>query len=443
VRRRLSPWALLLIGLGPVGLGACQETPSLRARWSLVDRDGVSQPATAALQCTSLGINTVRIRVVDDLGNVADDSYHACFAKGFDDPEATVAGPALDAGRYAVEVRGVQRDLEPWAPSVPEDDPLTSCNLDDVACDPRDIACDCVEFEARDDHTERLVDFAIAAPDECIDGIDNDRDGLLDANDPSCGLGVTPGREGNPVSKVQFRVLLSLFDGNPLATCTGLDLSDLRARVCVREPGDAPAPCDDTATEVGLTCRDGEPTYFEQTLPEGTYTLELVGRDRTGVVLTTPSLFPLTVAPGAGAFVPIDVDFPASAFEPPIEKASWIVLTYGDSAREQCKAPTGESGPTIDTVDIELLDAHGGELPTPAVGSKGEPLDGTPIPCPTGILRTQALTWGGYSVAITARAANGAACFATSAPLRLGPEDTRLVIPRVLGSDGKPPAGCE
>lgn len=442
MRRRLSPWALLLIGLGPVGLAACQETPSLRTRWSLIDRDGESQPATAALQCTSLGINTVRIRIIDEAGDVADDSYHACFAPGFDDPEATVAGPALDAGRYAVEVRGVQRDLQPWAPSVPEDDDaLTSCNLDEVACDPRDIACDCVEFEARDDHTKRLTDFVIAAPDECIDGIDNDRDGLLDANDPSCGLDVTPGREGNPVSKVQFRVLLSLFDGNPLATCTGLDLSDLRARVCVRAPGDAAAPCDAEATEVGLSCRDGEPTYFEQTLPEGTYTLELVGRDPAGVVVTKPSLFPLTVAPGAGAFVPIEVDFPASAFDPPIEDEAEFTVAYDDgssSLRQSCE----QDGSTIETLSIEVLDAHGGQLPTPVTLLDGTPLDGTPIPCFQKRAATQALTWGGYSIAIQARTADGTVCFATDTPLRLAPKAVSLVIPRVLGSDGQPPAGC-
>lgn len=445
MRRRLSPWALLLIGLAPVGLAACKETPSLRARWSLVDREGDTQPATAALQCTSLGINTVRIRVVDELGEIADDSYHACFARGFADPEATVAGPALDAGRYAVELRGVQRDLQPWIPDVPEDDPLTSCSLDDVACDPRDIACDCVEFEARDDHTERLTDFVLVAPDECIDGIDNDRDGLLDANDPSCGLGVTPGREGNPVSKVQFRVLLSLFDGNPLATCTAVGLSDLRARVCVRDPGDAPAPCDDTATEAGLTCRDGEPTYFEQTLPEGTYTLELAGRDAKGVVLTAPVLFPLTVAPGAGAFVPVDVDFPASAFDPPIEDATDFTLQYDDGSRtprQSCAPLTGEPGPTIETLSIEVLDAHGGELPTPVSLRDGTPLDGTPIPCFQQQVTTESLTWGGYSIAIRARAADGTVCFATDTPLRLAPKAVSLLVPQVLGTDGLPPPSC-
>ncbi|MBL8948556.1 MAG: hypothetical protein JNK45_35620 [Myxococcales bacterium] len=446
MRRRLSPWALLLIGLAPVGLAACKETPSLRARWSLIDREGDSQPATAALQCTSLGINTVRIRVVDENGNVADDSYHACFARGFDDPEATVAGPALDAGRYAVEVRGVQRDLQPWAPNLTADDPLTSCNLDDVACDPRDIACDCVEFEARDDHTERLTDFVLTAPDECIDGIDNDRDGLLDANDPSCGLDVTPGREGKPVSKVQFQVLLSLFDDNPLATCTGLGLSDLRARVCVRAPGDDPAPCDAEATEVGLTCREREPTYFEQTLPEGSYTLEIVGRDRGDVVLTRPVLFPLTVAPGAGAFVPIDVDFPASAFEPPIEDESDFTLQYEDGSgatRGGCEPSGNEPGPTIETLSIEVLDAHGGKLPTPVTLSDGTPLDGTPIPCFQQEVTTERLIWGGYSIAIRARAADGTVCFATDTPLRLAPKSISLPVPRVLGSDGKPPASCE
>jgi hypothetical protein len=257
---------------------------------------------------------------------------------------------------------------------------------------------------------------------------------------------VTPGREGKPVSKVQFRVLLSLFDGNALVTCLGLGLSDLRARVCVREPGDAPAPCDAETTEVGLTCREGEPTYFEQTLPEGTYTLELAGRDPAGVVLTAPSLFPLTVAPGAGAFVPIEVDFPASAFEPPIEKASGLTLAYDNgTAKPQngCEPPGGKPGAEIETLSLELLDAHGGPLPTPATAADGTPLDGTPSPCFADALWTLPLTWGGYSVAIEARAADGTVCFATDTPLRLAPDAIKLLIPRVLGSDGKPPASCE
>ena len=443
MHRGLFSSALLLL----TGAAGCQEPPSFQARWTLVDRENIERSPTAPLVCTSLGINTVRVRVLDELGNVADESFHACFAEGFEDPDATVAGPSLGAGRYSIEVRGVQRDLEPWAVSVPEAAPLTSCNLDEVACDPRDIACDCGEFEARDEHTETLVDFVLGAPDECIDGIDNDRDGLLDANDPSCDVGVTPGRENNPVSKVQFRVALSLFGGNDAVSCLLAGVSDVRARVCPRVAGAAPAACIDASDAAVFACRIGEPSFFEQNLPEGDYTLEVVARDAKDVVLTAPALFPITVSQGSGV-VPIDVDFSAASFDPPIDKPARFTLVFpeGGIGTDTHACPTYP----IADVALEVFDAHGGALDTPVTLEDGVALDGTPIACPTATLETETLLWGGYALRVVARAADGTVCFTTDgtgpdgadAPLLLAPSVIELVVPRVLDAAGAPPASC-
>lgn len=440
---------------------ACNEPPSLRARWSVVDRQGVEQDTTSPLVCTSLGINTVRMRIFDELGFFVDDSFYACFANGFEDPEDTVAGPALPEGRYAVEIRGVQRNNVPWPVELVDadldgkpDDPLTECAVEDPACDPRDIACDCAELEARDDHTERLVDFVLVAPDECVDGIDNDRDGVLDSQDPSCVPGVVPGVEGNPVSKVQFRVALTLFGDSDGLTCSALGLSDVRARVCPRQADDPDAACaDEDSTDTLLACRTGDPTFFELVLAQGDYVLEMAGLAPDGTPRTAVERFDVLVSAGAGSFVPVDFDLGPADFDPPINAAAGLVVEFARDAAATDGRPCATAGEvTIADVLLEVRDAHGGPLSTPVLASDGTPLDGsTPLACPSAVLRTESLVWGGWSLRVVGRNAEGTACFSTDgagpngadAPLVLAPSNIGLIVPRVVDADGAVPAGCE
>lgn len=450
---------LALVGLA-IGLVssavACGPPPSLRARWSVVDRDGNVDATTAAQVCSELGINTVRVRIVDEAGDVVDEEHHACFARRFDDAEQTVAGPALDAGLYTVEVRGVQRNLEPWPveafAAVPQE---CDADLDEGRCDPKGTGpCECSVFEARDDHTERLVDFRLAAPGECYDGIDNDQDedgaknpdGLIDAEDPSCSLLDVPRTESRPVTKVQFQLTMSLFGGNDVVTCGAVRLVDVRARLCPLDDGAAPAPCVDVPDTAVLGCRTGAPLFFEAILEQQQdYTLELVGRGPQGAILTAPKLFPVSFGGGPGAVVPIEVDFAASAFEPPIEAPAGFLLEYehGDNPRG-CKASR------ITTVAVEILDAHGGPLATPVTLDDGTPLDGTAIGCSDERRLTEPLAWGGYSLRASAMTADGAVCYSTDgtgpggadAPLVLSPTDIPIVLPAVLDATGNPPTGC-
>jgi hypothetical protein len=447
----------LAIGLASAAIG-CGPPPSVRVRWQVVDRNGDVQPTTSAVVCSELGINTVRVRIFDDAGDIADDEYHACFARRFDDPEQTVAGPALDAGPYTVEVRGVQRNLEPW-PDIAFREVQLGCAEDqdgDVRCD--DAQCECDSFEARDDHTERLLDFIIAAPGECFDGIDNPEvdgppDGLVDAEDPSCeedALAI----EGRPVTDVQFRLLLTLFGRNAAVSCDAVDLTDVRARLCPRDEGADVAPCTDAPDAAILACRTGTPLFFEQTLEEGDYTLELVGRGVQGIVRTAPQLFPISFGGGAGAVVPIELDFAASTFTPPIDIFAGFELRYasGDGTRG-CAPPLGTNEVALTTVRLEILDAHGGPLATPVALAlqNGTPLEGPTSPCPSQFVRTEALPWGGYSLRASAMIADGTVCFSTEgtgpggtdAPLLLAPKDISVVLPPVLDADGTPPDGCD
>jgi hypothetical protein len=446
---------------------ACAEPPSVRARWSLIDRDGEALAATSPLHCTSLGINTVRMRIFDELGFYIDDSFYACFANGFEDEDATVAGPALPPGRYAVEIRGVQRNNEPWMPGLEDadldgdpDEPLAECSVDDPACDPRDIACDCDVLEAREDRTVRLTAFELAAPDECIDGIDNDADGVLDAQDPSCIPGIVPGVEGNPVSAVQFRVAVSLFGGNTAVDCAALGVTDLRARVCARDGDDPQAPCpDEGSLDTRLPCRTGDPSFFELVLAEGDYVLEMVAQGAADAPRTKVERFDVEVGEGAGAFVPVALDLGPADFDPQIVAPAGFGVRLADDGVPGGRgcASTGEVEMT--ELELELRDAHGGALAEPVLLAmnqtdarfEGLPLDGTPSPCPTAALTTVPQVWGGWSLRVVARNAAGTVCFSTDgtgpggadAPLQLAPSSIAVVVPHVLDADGNPPEGCE
>ncbi|MBC8069680.1 MAG: hypothetical protein IAG13_15190, partial [Deltaproteobacteria bacterium] len=210
--------------LGPIialaVLGGCQESPSFRLRWKLIDRppaDREEEPADEkerlagveikrAIDCSELGINTVRVTTIDDLGQIADQRYFPCYLPRFAERDgADVGGPNLGDGRYAIEVRGVQRDGVEWiaSTSVPSD-PARRCDpdLDEPVCRPEDIACDCHDLDLPDDTDDWPHTFLLAAPAECIDGVDNDRDGLVDAQEGGCRL--DPGRpESDNVGAVQ------------------------------------------------------------------------------------------------------------------------------------------------------------------------------------------------------------------------------------------------
>jgi hypothetical protein len=148
---------------------------------------------------------------------------------------------------------------------------------------------------------------------------------------------------------------------------------------------------------------------------------------------------------GSGAVVPIEVDFAASSFEPPIEASAGFNLTFGDDDGARGCAPSlGTDEVPLTTVQLEVLDAHGGALATPVTLADGTPLDGSERACPSGILVTEPLAWGGYSLRASALTADGTVCYSTGdAPLLLAPTSISLRVPPVLDADGLPPAGCD
>ena len=466
---RLAVLSLALFAALP----ACKDTPSYRLRWSLQGRPDPANPddalveldVTRSFHCSQLGVNTVRVRAIDHLGLVAHEDVYPCFVEGFEDLDETAEGPELRPGAYALEVRGVQRDLKEWIDPTPDpevEDGACVPDGDPLGCGRADLVCDCQEFEAvRDETFTELDTFVLRAPPDCVDGIDNDVDGLVDGQDPGCGAreaaagdcvdGIDNDGDGaiddadsgcvvsesNDVSVVQFTLRVTLLDENPAATCTGVGLT--RLHVTATAPGNEPVAL---AT---LECRVGDTLFFSAELPQSAepYAIEIQGRDNAGNPITATLPFEDTVVPGSDAIVDLDIDIGADDFEPPIEAAGQFLIqlgTYPDSAPE-C-AP-GEPAPlVIPELSLQLLDLAGDPVPG-ATLRDGTPLDGTALECTASVLYTDALTWGGYRLAGEALAVDGTICFRTApGGALLAPDSNAVIVLEPVLEGGSLPPAC-
>lgn len=492
---RRTPW-LLTAALGlAAALPACKDTPSFSLRWDLKGRLDPTldpdpplveepqpvdfEPVLSAYQCSQVGVTAVRVRAIDEAGVAASDDVFPCFARGFDDPDVLMDGPQLKPGRYALEVRGVQRDLGAWIDQRTYDASFddesnykgaSSCGVDakELGCFDYDLVCDCQEFEAVEDETySGFAPFELAAPEDCIDGIDNDADGLVDVEDPGCGdrpmqelvvgdcsNGIdddADGRtddldadcythEGGDVEIVQFTLTATALDQNPVATCGGVDITGLRITAGI--------PGGETFDVATTTCKLGVPLFFSAELPAIANELSIfVTALDKGEPATIPVDAGIAVTPGSNAIIDLVVDFGEETFDPPLVKSTRFLMKYAqgpesEPPRESCSP--GDFGTlTIDAWAIELRDL-GGAL-VPGANFDGDPLDGTPIDCQSTEVRTNALEWGGYRVSAEALASDGTVCFRSGEALVLAPtegdEYPALVLERVLVA-GAPPPSC-
>ena len=137
--------AELLVVLALAGVTACQEPPSYRLRWAIDGREMLDVAA-----CSESGLLEVRVRAYTAPEVFTDERTYPCFSRAFVDPEGTVGGSALPPGRYAIELRGIDRTCDPWdaeevqslEPGAPEP---TGCSPDGdvVECRPNELVCDC------------------------------------------------------------------------------------------------------------------------------------------------------------------------------------------------------------------------------------------------------------------------------------------------------------
>jgi hypothetical protein len=474
---------LLSTALGVAALPACEDRPSFRLRWQMAESTDLSQPIpddlrgediVRAYQCSEVGVTAVRLTTFDVDGLIASDDVHPCFGLGFSNPERPVLGPQLPAGDYMLVVRGVQRDLRSWlspkrAADAGEDyDPDVICLPGADACTSWQLACDCAMFTAVDEQTYGEFDeFVLEAPYRCIDGIDNDDDGLVDAKDPGCsGREATTGDcqdgadnddddlvdvldpgcysvdEDRDAAIVQFTLTASILDHHPTATCDGAGLASFLV-TGTTEAGESV----EVAT---LDCQLRTKVFFTAELAgSGSLAISVTGVGPDGpVTIAVPT--DKSVEAGSNAIIDLEVDFATSAFEPPLVEPASFYLNYAQDpdatiVRESCDA--GAWGTlAIDALSVRLLDSAGALVPGATASSKSvtidAALDGTPFACDHSQLTTNELEWGSYRIVADALAADGTVCFTADEGELLAPgASATLVLARVL-VDGAPPPSC-
>lgn len=286
---RFRPEMVAVLAL--VGLTACQEPPSYRLRWVIDGRERLD--ATA---CAESGLFQVRLRAWAGPDQLADERTYPCDSSGLDDSEGTVGGSALPPGRYAIELRGLDRTGDPWDEAeVPSLEPNTTdhpgCtpDADVIECRPNELVCDCQHLVVvtagasasepdatdatvvEDGATTTLPEFVLVPPPQCVDGIDNDRDGLVDTSDPSCNVDFGDGTEGVPVGVTELRLELTLLEGLVKETCLP-EIGGIQVWVDTEETGSLLLFED--------SCKLGEPYFVSTILPAGPARFSVIGYRR-------------------------------------------------------------------------------------------------------------------------------------------------------------------
>ena len=459
--------------LALAGVTACQETPSYRLRWAIEGREMLD--ATA---CAESGLFQVRLRAWAGPDQLADERTYPCSSTGLIDPEGTVGGSALPPGIYAIELRGVDRTGDPWdeaeAPSLEPDaadHPGCTPDADVIECRPSELVCDCQRLvvvsagssasaadaseatAVEEGSTATLPEFVLVPPQQCIDGIDNDRDGLVDTSDPSCNVDFGDGTEAVPVGVTELRLELTLLDGNPAVSCSSVPLR--RVQVSYGE-GDA--------AEVVLEepCDLEQPYLASLRLPAGTAVFSAVGLDAGGATITTTKTFEAEISQFGGT-VQERLDFRPEDFLEPIVREIRVPPGYVSELGRQARVryscdppvlvPADEDAGTpavtrgqlvIAGLRPQVLNGHGGPLDVPATLDDGSVLDGDNVIACSSSLVTAPLEWGSFAMQIEALSAEGEVCFSNvGSPSLMTPGGvSSLFMARVYEADGSVPASC-
>lgn len=438
--------------IASIVLPGCGDEPSFRVRWAVApfvtaEDEPIAATLESSVDCSSRGIMAVRITTRDAFGTTVDARTRPCFPPELEDPDGAVDGPALPAGPYAVEVRGVRRDHVGWTrglDALEAEAPNPGCVPElgvaspkqDPRCALEMLACDCSFVEVADDRTALLDPFEIAAPPECEDGVDNDGDGLVDMFDPACRLGHE--REDTVVvANAQLVMRVSVLDDNPVATCNPLGISRFIVTfddVMVAEP-----VCEDV---LGRTFQ----ASAMMTQAGATHTVGVVAVDPARRELTIRKDATIDVPDAGGGRFPIDVDFSPDDFLEPIVDSTTLLprfLPYEGAGFDRGCDKTSPlyGGGRLDLAELRMrmIGPHGQELIPPAELENGTPLDGaTTFACDKDFT-TQALRWGEYQVEIEALSTEGEVCFSNvGAPALTAPGNMFPVIPRVFPL----PASC-
>lgn len=400
--------------------------------------------------CSESGLFQVRVRAYAAPATVVDERVFPCFPEALRSEEGTVGGAALPGGVYSIEVRGIDRTGDPWDEGSSD---ASACvpAADAVGCAPTDIACDCQRLEVDDGETVALPEFVLVPPPQCIDGIDNDLDGLVDVSDPSCNVDFGDGTEGVAVGVTELRLQLALLDGNPAVSCSSTPLRRLRVEIGTGE-----------AAEVVIeeACELERPYLASLRLPAGTAVFSAVGLDAGGEPVTVVEQFEAEIS-AIGGTVERTIDFgPEDFLEPVVREiraSPGYVSELGreSAVRYACEpsvlvpASDGTEAVTRGKLVIaglrpQVLNGHGGPLDVPATLDDGRVLDGqTIIECSSSLV-TAPLEWGAFTMELEALSPEGEVCFSNvGSPTLMSPGGVSgLFLPRVYDAEGNVPASC-
>lgn len=440
------------LATGLLSTVGCTETPSFRVDWRLIETEDQSPedaaPLTDITQCAAVGVTGVRVTTVPKRASgettlcdtPVDQREFSCLEGG------PVEGPTLEPGEYVVFVHGLRRAGEPWACAVDvpqnvlvpilEDDGTPKLDEDgnptyesEEQCLPDDQPCYArATFELSVDESASaspgLSLVGLLTPPECDDGLDNDRDGKVDSQDPGCIIdasGIEASERGvtlfqTTVSFLDSRVVLPAnvgvhalqldVDGQPFATVGAGELDVSRWPF-------------------------GVPLLISRTLTPGPHTLSMTAVGSQ--TLTQAFEFDFDVIETNANYVVWDVGFTGDTF---LED---IVLPFGfgkslllqpDSAPTSTCTLGGWVGNTripVERLRVRVRDENGQPVDAAGLGLQGSYQlelgeDSIPIlpvdeadgwvsfECPTANVRSQPLLWGHYSIEIEAQA-GGDTCF--------------------------------
>jgi hypothetical protein len=405
---------------------ACAESPSVELRWRIQGPPEAgfaddAPPLTSIRQCTEVGIGRVRLTTRAN-GLPIDVRDFPCFPDDFGDEGALAPGPELPAGTYELTLQGMRRSTtETWT-----DDQVSVT----------------AEVTVSGGAPVPLDDLILPAPPTCDDGVDNDRDGFVDAGDIDCR--VSDPSESNQVTTVQFFVEVSFLDDNPYdVSCGTMGIANFLVRVDDDPASDRVIRCDEAGNTTSFSRRvDPDPNL-------NPHVVRITGLDPQGADATLTKELTFEVNDAQDKPVELYVDFAGDDLLEPLVASLDFIVTFagGDPDGPEPRYCTdADSALEIADVGITVVtladDGMGGFIETPVDpvvtvdggALDGQPLDGTPLACQSSRILSEPIDWsaGSYGLQITGRSPEGDVCFATDEAIRAAPQGPiELLVPRV------------
>lgn len=153
---RCAPILFVLCALTSLALCACGDASSYELRWTIGCKGGGDCEPRSIKGCSSVGLDSVQVEatVGADLAVLV----HPCYAPG---EGAVGRGPDLEPGAGTLRITGLS----------PAGIALTKPVTTPVVIPDEGLA---------------PVTVDLPVPAQCNDGVDNDKDGLVDLLDPDC-----------------------------------------------------------------------------------------------------------------------------------------------------------------------------------------------------------------------------------------------------------------